>query len=134
MKKIMALVMVVVSLFSVMSMSVYAEDTSENTVTVIVNEVEFIFDADTTEEFRNKFIADYFNEDNEDNEDSSAYGLTCTLFGHKYEESIVIAIIHKDKATDPRCLQQTYKMEACTRCIYAQKTLMSQTYISCCEE
>lgn len=131
MKKIIALVMVVVSLFSVMSMSAYAEDTNENTVTVIVNEVEFIFDADTTEEFRDKFIADYFNEDNDD---TSAYGLTCTLFGHKYEESIVIAITHKKRATDPRCLQQTYKMEACTRCTYAQKTLMGQTYISCCAE
>jgi len=112
-------------------MSAYAEDKSENTVTVIVNEVEFIFDADTTEEFRDKFIADYFNVDNGD---TSAYGLTCTLFGHKYEESIVTAIIHKDKATDPRCLRQTYKMEACTRCTYAQKTLISQVYISCCEE
>ncbi|MBE6755738.1 MAG: hypothetical protein E7555_04720 [Ruminococcaceae bacterium] len=131
MKKIIALVMVIVSIFSVISMSAYAEDKSENTVTVIVNEVEFIFDADTTEEFRDKFIADYFNVDNGD---TSAYGLTCTLFGHKYEESIVTAIIHKDKATDPRCLRQTYKMEACTRCTYAQKTLISQVYISCCEE
>ncbi len=131
MKKIIALIMVIVSIFSVISMSAYAEDKSENTVTVIVNEVEFIFEADTTEEFRNKFIADYFNEDNGD---TSAYGLTCTLFGHDYEESIVTAIIHKDKATDPRCLRQTYSMEACTRCTYARKTLMSEKYISCCAE
>lgn len=131
MKKIIALIMVVVSLFSVMSMSAYAENKSENTVVVTVNDVEFVFDADTTEEFRDKFIADYFNEDNDD---TSAYGLTCTLFGHKYEESIVTAIIHKKKATDPRCLRQTYSMEACTRCTYARKTLISQVYISCCEE
>lgn len=123
--------MVVVSLFSVMSIAVCAEDTSGNTVTVIVNEVEFVFDADTTEEFRDKFIADYFDEDNDD---TSAYGLTCTLFGHKYETSAVTAIIHKDKATDPRCLRQTYKMEACTRCTYATKTLLGVTYISCCAE
>ena len=131
MKKIISLIMVIVSLFSIMSISVCAEDTSGNTVTVIVNEVEFIFDSDTTEEFRDRFIADYFNEDNDD---TSAYGLTCTLFGHKYDVSAVTAIIHKDKATDPRCLMQTYKMEACTRCTYAQKTLISQVYISCCEE
>ncbi len=131
MKKIIALIMVVVSLFSVMSMSVYAEDTNENTVTVIVNEVEFIFDADTTEEFRDKFIADYFNEDNGD---TSAYGLTCALLGHKYDESIVTAITHKKRATDPRCLRQTYEMRACTRCTYATKVLLSETYISCCAE
>ena len=129
MKKIIALVMVVVSLFSVMSMSAYAEDKSENTVTIIVNEVEFIFDADTTEEFRDKFIADYFNEDNDD---TSAYGLTCTLFGHKYEESIVTAIVHNQRTTDPKCLRHTYKMQACTRCTYATKTLLSSTYIVCC--
>lgn len=131
MKKIIALVMVIVSLFSVMSMSVYAKDARENTITVIVNEVEFVFDTDTTEGFRDKFIADYFDENNDD---SSAYGLTCTLFGHKYEESIVTAITHKKRATEPRCLRQTYKMEACTRCVYAQKTLISQVYISCCAE
>ncbi len=131
MKKIVALIMVFVSLFSVMSISAYAEDKNENAVTVVVDGVEFIFAADTTEEFRDKFIADYFNEDTDD---TSAYGLTCTLFGHKYEESIVTAIIHKERATEPRCLRQTYSMEACTRCTYAQKTLISQVYISCCAE
>ncbi len=131
MKKFISLIMIVVTLFSVMSMSAYAENESGNTVSVTVNDVEFIFDADTTEEFRDRFIADYFNGDSGD---SSAYGLTCVLLGHKYEESIVIAITHKKRATDPRCLQQTYEMHACTRCTYATKTLISQVYISCCEE
>lgn len=131
MKKIISLVMVIVSLFSVMSMSVYAEDTNENTVSVVVNETEFIFDGETSEDFREKAIAVYF-EDN--NSEAGTYGLTCTLFGHDFEESIVLAIIHKDKATDPRCLEETYKMEACTRCTYARKTLMCASYISCCDE
>ena len=131
MKKIISLVMVIVSLFSVMSMSVYAEDTNENTVSVVVNETEFIFDGETSEDFREKAIAVYFEENNSE---AGTYGLTCTLFGHDFEESIVSAIIHRDKPTDPRCLLQTYKMEACTRCTYAQKTLLSESYISCCDE
>ncbi|MBQ2974808.1 MAG: hypothetical protein IJE19_10680 [Clostridia bacterium] len=129
MKKIIALIMVLVSVFSVMSISVYAEDAEENMVTVTVNDVEFIFDADTSEEFRNRAIAHYFNHDEDD---ASAYGLTCTLFGHNIESSITTAITHKAKATDPRCLRQKFNTEVCTRCDYTNSTLISSTYISCC--
>ena len=126
MKKIIALVLVVVSLFSVMSISAYAEDTNENTVTV--NETVFIFGADTTEDFRNKFIAHYFNHD----DGVAVYGLTCTLFGHKIESSVVTTITHKAKATDPRCLERTYNAETCSRCDYTNSTLLDSSYISCC--
>lgn len=128
MKKIIALILVVVSLFSVMSISTYAEDANETTVTVTVNEVEFIFEADTTEDFRNKFITHYFNHD----DGAAAYGLTCTLFGHKIESSVVTAVTHKVNSTDPRCLQETYNVETCSRCDYTNKTLLSSIYISCC--
>lgn len=129
MKKIIALILVVVSVFSTMSITAYAEEAKENTVTVTVNEVEFIFDADTTEDFRNKFIAHYFSHNDED---ASTYGLMCTLFGHKLESSIATTITHKAKSTAPRCLRETYEIEACTRCDYTKPTLISSVYISCC--
>ncbi len=129
MKKIIALIMVVVSLFSVLSISVYAEDASENTVTDTVNEIEFIFDANTSEEYRNNFIAHYFNENDED---VATYGLMCTLFGHKLESSIITAITHKVRTTSPRCLRETYDTEACTRCDYTNATLIDTAYIGCC--
>lgn len=129
MKKIIALILVVVSLFSVMSISVYADNTNENTVTVTVNKVTFVFDANTTEEIRDEFITHYFNH----NDDSAAtYGLTCTLLGHKLETSYVMAITHEAKATDPRCLEETFEMQACSRCDYFTRSLVSATYISCC--
>ena len=128
MKKIIALILVVVSIFSVMSISAYAEDTNENTVTVTVNETVFIFDADTAEDFHNKFIAHYFNHD----DGTATYGLTCTLFGHKIESSVVTTITHKAKATDPRCLERTYNAETCSRCDYTNSTLLDSSYISCC--
>lgn len=129
MKKIIALIMVAVSLFSVMSISVYAEDANENTVTVTVNETVFMFDADTTEEYRNKFITHYFNHGDGG---AATYGLTCTLFGHKIESSVVVTITHKAKETDPRCLRKTYNAETCSRCDYTNSTLLSSSYISCC--
>lgn len=129
MKKIIAIVMVVVSLFSVMSISVYAEDVNEDTITVIVNETEFTFDADTSEEYRNKFITHYFNENDED---VATYGLMCTLFGHKLESSIITTITHKVRTTSPRCLRERYDTEACTRCDYTNAILIDTAYIGCC--
>ncbi len=128
MKKIIALVLVIVSLFSAMSISVYAENTNKNTVTVTVNETVFIFNANTTEEFRSKAIAHYFNHEN----DGVAYGLTCTLFGHKLESSVMTTITHKASSTDPRCLRETFNVEVCTRCDYTNPILIGSTYISCC--
>ncbi len=126
MKKTIALIMVVVSLFSVMSISVYAESTEENTV--IVNEVEFVFDAHTSEEFRNRAVAHFFNYD----DGAETYGLTCTLFGHKLESSYITATTHKVNSTDPRCLRETYYTEVCSRCDYTNSTLVDSSYISCC--
>ena len=129
MKKIIALILVVVSLFSVLSISVYAEEANETTITVTVNETVFIFDASTSEEFRNKAIAHYFNHDDDGAE---TYGLTCTLFGHKLESSYMTTITHKVRATDPRCLRETYNTEVCTRCDYTNPILIGSEYITCC--
>ena len=129
MKKIIALIMAMVCVFSAMTISVYADGEEENTVTVTVNDIEFVFDADTTEEFRSKTIAHYFGHGNDG---TDSYGLTCTLFGHKLENSITTAITHKASATDPRCLRQMFNTEVCTRCDYTNSTLINTAYISCC--
>ena len=129
MKKIISLILVIVSILSVMSISVYAENTADNTVTITVNETTFVFDANTSEDFRNKAIANYFNPENDG---AATYGLTCTLFGHKLESSVMTTITHKVRATDPKCLRETYNVEVCTRCDYTNPILISSTYIICC--
>lgn len=129
MKRIIALIMAIVSLFCVMSVSAGAEGVDEGTVTVIVNETEFIFDADTTEEFRDKFIANYFNGEDDG---ATAYGLTCTLFGHKIETTSVTAVTHNVRTTAPRCRRDTYSVDNCTRCDYTKSTLTRSVYIACC--
>ena len=129
MKKIIALIMVVVSLFSVISVSAYAEEASEDTITVTVNETEFIFDVNTSEKYRNKIIVHYFNENDED---VATYGLMCTLFGHKLESAVIQTVTHKVRTTAPRCLREKYDTEACTRCDYTNAVLISSVYISCC--
>ena len=129
MKKIIAIIMVVVSLFSVISVSAYAEEASEDTITVTVNETDFIFDVNTSEEYRNKFIAHYFNENDED---AATYGLMCTLFGHKTEQIKATKITHKVKTTSPRCKRDSYVITTCTRCDYYDEEYTGTSYISCC--
>lgn len=129
MKRIIALIMAVVSLFCVISVSAGAEGVEEDTVTVTVNETVFIFDADTTEEFRDKFILNYFNGEDDG---TATYGLMCTLFGHKIETTTVAAVTHKAKATSPRCLREIYDVDNCTRCDYNKSTLVTRSYIVCC--
>lgn len=129
MKKIFSLVLVLILVFSVTSISAHAEASAENTVVITVDKIDFIFSANTSEEFRSNFIAHYMNHDADD---AATYGLTCTLFGHKLESSLVTTITHKAKASDPRCLQETFNHEACSRCDYSTSTLISGTYISCC--
>ncbi len=129
MKRIISLIMAVVSLFCVMSVSVGAQGVDEGTVTVTVNETVFIFDVNTSKEFREKVIAHYFHGENDG---ATTYGLTCTLFGHKLESSVVAAVTHKVSATSPRCRRDTYNVETCSRCDYVNSRMLSSVYIVCC--
>ncbi len=129
MKRIIALIMVVVSLFCMMSVSAGAQGVDEDTVIITANETVFIFDADTTVDFREKFIANYFNGEDDG---VTTYGLTCTLFGHKIETTSVTTVTHKAKATSPRCLREIYDVDNCTRCDYTKSTKKDATYIVCC--
>lgn len=128
MKKIFAFIISAVLVFGIMSISVSAEDTSEN---IIVNDGQtvFVFENGVSSEMQSRFIADYYNL-NDDN--AETYGLTCTLLGHKLESSNVSTVTHKVRSTDPRCLKEYYEFEACSRCDYSNSTLLNSIYISCC--
>ena len=91
----------------------------------------YIENDNISEETREKIIAFYTN-GGEEKEGVATYGLTCTLFGHKLESSVISTVTHKVHTTSPRCLKKTYNYESCTRCDYEPSTLLSQQYISCC--
>lgn len=131
MKKVLALILAIASVFSLANFSASAEDAAENTVIITRGDVDFIFEAGVSEDLMNSFIQSV-ETDCDDCEDTATYGLMCTLFGHKLEGSTAHTITHKASATDPRCLKNTYYVEACTRCDYTAKDLISTEYISCC--
>ncbi len=125
-KKILALTLTVAMLICAFVMPTNAAETAidENTVIIIENE-------NISEETKAKIIAYYTNEE-EHNNDSTTYGLTCTLFGHKLETTRVSKITHKVRTTSPRCLKKSYDYETCTRCDYEESILLSSVYIVCC--
>lgn len=97
------------------------------------NDVEIIvLDENISEETKEK-IEKYFvtGEPVTDNS-ATTYGLTCTLLGHKLQNSTVEVITHKVSATAPRCQCKTYLYQACTRCDYETSQLIATEYIFCC--
>lgn len=129
MKKLLAIILAIASVFSVMTFTASAEEAAEDTVVIVRGDVEYIFDASTSEDLRESFIADC---ENEHEDDVEACSILCTLLGHEIERSTVATITHKARTTAPRCLQKIYTVESCTRCDYSSKTLKSSVYISCC--
>lgn len=58
----------------------------------------------------------------------------CWLTGHDYTYDMVSVITHKYRAPSPRCYQETYKIETCTKCDHFQEEYLGAVYIVCCPE
>lgn len=124
-KRFIALILTLVlfmSIFVIPSSASYTYETDEIEI--------FIENDKLSEEMKEKIIA-YYLDDNHD-DDTTTYGLTCTLFGHKIETTRTAVVTHKVSATAPRCLKKTYDHNACTRCDYQTSTLLASVYIHCC--
>lgn len=125
-KRYLALILTLAVLLGVVIMPASASyEHSEGEIEI------FIENNDISDETKERLIAYYSTPEKED-DGVETCGLTCTLFGHKLEQSSTYTITHKARATAPRCLKKTYSYEACTRCDYEKSTLVSSTYIHCC--
>ncbi len=94
----------------------------------INNEITFIYEENTPDYIKEKIAADFTGETS----DVAVAGLTCTLFGHNLDTGTVTTITHKVSATAPRCLDETFNYEICSRCDYSNYTRISMGYIYCC--
>ena len=66
--------------------------------------------------------------------DVATYNLLCTLFGHTNQTEYVTAIRHRVYDTEPRCIEEFYEVEVCTRCSDVKTKLLSRTPTFCCPE
>ncbi len=94
--------------------------------------IEVIIVDEVSEETKAKIEKYFADGEPTTNDGNSTYGLTCTLLGHKLENTSVETITHKVRSTSPRCLKKTYAYSACTRCDYETSELVKSTYIVCC--
>lgn len=129
MKKTLTFVLTIIIAFS-MCFSVYAQD---NTYTYEYGNKTVIFDETTqfSAEQREK-IAEYLVNGAEAS-DAATYGLTCTLFGHKYVVDYVTTITHCVFDTQPRCLEESFEIGECSRCGDTYSERISYGYITCCD-
>ena len=124
MKRIFAILLVLTLLTCTYVMPASAKNITKENIEIIIHD-------DVSEETKEK-IEKYFADGEPATNRISTYGITCTLFGHKIEGTIVSAVTHKVSSTSPRCLEKTYNYEACTRCDYENAQLISSMYIVCC--
>ena len=124
-KRFIALILSLVLLLATFTIPSSAAHIHETDETIVVVENDKLSD-----EMKERIIA-YYLDDNHD-DDTTTYGLTCTLFGHKLETSTTYVITHKARTTAPRCLKKNYSHDVCSRCDYQTSTLISSTYIYCC--
>ena len=64
--------------------------------------------------------------------DATTYNLWCTLFGHNYQTEFVTGVRHKVYEDEPRCIEEVYELQICTRCSDVQSDLISYSSIFCC--
>lgn len=72
----------------------------------------------------------------ENNRDMQAYGLMCTLFGHKLVKTANEVVRHMVYDTYPHCECEYYNTTLCERnnCNYAEVELISTSKVGCCVE
>ncbi len=126
-KSLFTILLVLTLLISTCVLPASAKETAENNVNV-----EIIINSDVSEETKGKIEKYFATGEPATDGGASTYGLTCTLFGHKLESTLVETITHKVSATAPRCVKKTYTYQACTRCDYETSKLIATEYIYCC--
>ena len=125
-KKLLSLILAISMLACMFIMPANAaEPTADEHIEII------IVNQNISEETKAKAITFYTN-GSEEQDNSSTYGLTCTLLGHKTESTQVYKINHEVRSTSPRCLKKIYDYITCTRCDYEESVLVGNEYIFCC--
>ena len=124
-KSLFAILLALTLLICTCVLPTSAKETTNNNVEIIIND-------DVSEETKAKIEKHFENGELSNTDDITTYGLTCTLFGHKLENTIVETITHKVRTTAPKCLRKVYNYNACTRCDYETSELIATENIYCC--
>lgn len=130
MKRTISLLSIICLLFCIFTLSSSAADNKTNTF--IYGEKEITVENSELSYEEMKAIADVVAGVKSESQ-TNARGILC-VFGHKISTSTVTETIHNAYTTTPKCIENIYDVESCTRssCDYIVKTLIDSTRIATC--
>lgn len=128
--KIICVILAITFALSALQIAAFAADDGKKAYCAhCVGEAEVIICDDVSPETAAKIKAHFSGIGSEQ---QAAKGILCTLFGHNLDTGVAKTITHKVRATSPRCLEETYEYQVCTRCDFSDSILIGSRYIVCC--
>lgn len=118
------------ALFLICTFSLSALAASEETYIYEIGNVTVIFDDTNTLDpaSRAAVAQKLVNGDN----NVATYGFLCALLNHDYEETGVTTITHCAQPEQPRCLEEYFIVQVCSRCEDTIVERIGYGYITCC--
>lgn len=126
MKKI-SIILIICLLLTAITIPANAAESYGNSYSVQDVTIKFAADSIFSSEEQQHFVELLIYGDDEIN----PYGLSCFLFGHNYESEIITTVTHNVRTTAPRCLEERYDAQVCSKCGDKQLTLLTSFYINC---
>ncbi len=127
MKKTLTAILSIIFVFCFV-FSTFADNTEQLTYTY--DDFNVIFDEDTPfDSAQRQKIADILANGSESAETA---GILC-IFGHDWQQDMIITITHCAREEQPRCLKEYFDIYMCSRCEKTKTELISQTYFLCCD-
>ena len=134
MKKVFFAKILIIVLFSLLSVTIYASNSGTYQFEFSDYDVTIIFDDNSV--FNNserEYIANYIVYNDSNSDDVSTYAW-CWLTGHDLKSEAVAEIQHKVTPDAPRCLRTIYEVITCTKCDHVETNTLSSVFIDCCPE
>lgn len=116
-----------ICLIVIMPLSAAAHEITDQPYEIKGGTVQFESDSLSAEE-----LEAILNDLAGDAETTQAINGFCLVFGHKLVRGNFKEIKHKVYEISPRCIENTYHIEVCSRCGYKEETLLSSQRIFCC--
>lgn len=127
MKKIL---FILISLLLLSSFCVSAFAETEEIYTYNIGDVTIIFDENDTFDATTREVVAHKLATGD--EGITTYNLLCTLFDHNYEEKSVTTVTHCVEPDQPRCLEEHFIVQVCSRCEDTIVERIGYGYITCC--
>ena len=125
-------ILILLVIICMLSLCFHTSALESNSNTIVLDNMSIIISADSS--LTNEQIDQIINYFSAEPVDIQTYGLICNIFGHKNTTEIVTTITHRVNNSVPRCLNEVWELNICSRCENVDGTVINSYYIDCCPE